>query len=115
MRESSLEASCRAYAARRGVWPIKIHGNVAGDPDKGFVLPGHLFWPVEFKRPGKRDDLSPRQLQRHAELADLGIHVMVIDNREEFVWWLDTLLQDVVDCGFTQRRPQCNTRRTPTR
>lgn len=95
MRESSVERPCCAYAHKRGCWAVKIHGGVTGDPDRGFILPGHLFWPVEFKRPGGR--LSKRQVQRHLELARIGVHVMVIDNREEFVWWLDTLLQDVVD------------------
>lgn len=93
--ESSIEGSCRRYALKRSCWPFKIHGGVTGDPDRGFVLPGHLFWPVEFKRPGGR--LSKRQVQRHLELARLGVHVMVIDNRPEFVWWLDTLLECVVD------------------
>ena len=95
MREASIEASCVRYAVQRGVWPIKIWGGPTGEPDRGFVLPGHLFWPVEFKRPG--GPMRPRQKVRHAELAVLGIHVMVLDNRAEFVWWLDTLLADVVD------------------
>jgi hypothetical protein len=98
--ESSVEASCCKYAAKRGCWPIKIWGGVTGDPDRGFVLPGHLFWPVEFKKPkGRR---SKRQIQRHLELERLGVHVMVIDNRAEFVWWLDTLLADVVDSGYAK-------------
>jgi hypothetical protein len=88
--ESGIEASCRAYAIRRGCWPIKLHRGITGEPDRGFVLPGHLFWPVEFKRPGGR--LRPRQRVRHAELAALGFHVTVIDSTVHFKILLDLFL-----------------------
>ena len=92
MRESSIEGSCCAHARKRGCWPIKLQGGVTGEPDRGFVLPGHVFWPVEFKRTGVKR-LRPRQEQRHKELAALGFHVTVIDSREHFVVLLDMLLQ----------------------
>jgi len=93
--ESGIEGSCCQYARRRGCWPIKIQCGVTGDPDRGFVLPGHVFWPVEFKKPGGR--LRPRQVQRHKELELLGIHVTVIDDRAHFIALLDALLEAGVD------------------
>ena len=89
--EASIEASCCAYARRRGCLPIKLQAGVTGEPDRGFVLPGHVLWLVEFKRRGGR--LRPRQRQRHLELETLGIHVTVLDNREHFVVLLDMLLE----------------------
>jgi hypothetical protein len=93
--EASIEQSCRRYAAKRGCWPIKIHCGVTGDPDRGFVLPGHLFWPVEFKRPG--GPLRPRQRVRIAQLEAQGIHVSVIDDRALFCTLLDIYLEALVD------------------
>lgn len=91
MRESSIERSCRRYAIKRGCWPIKLQGGITGDPDRGFVLPGHYFWPVEFKATNGRR--SPRQKQRHLELEAMGFHVTVIDDTKLFRAMLDMLLQ----------------------
>ena len=91
MREASIEAACRAYAIRRGCWPIKIQGGITGEPDRGFILPGHLFWPIEFKATGVKR-LRPRQRVRHAELEALGIHVTVIDSTAHFKILLDLYL-----------------------
>jgi len=90
--EGPIERACRAYAIKRGCWPIKIQGGVAGEPDRGFVLPGHIFWPVEFKRTGG-GRLRPRQRVRHAELAALGFHVEVIDSTAHFKVLLDLYLE----------------------
>jgi hypothetical protein len=89
--EASIEASCCAYARRRGVVPIKLQAGVTGEPDRGFILPGHVLWLVEFKRPGGR--MRPRQKQRHKELETLGIHVTTLDDRAHFVALLDMLLE----------------------
>jgi hypothetical protein len=89
--EAPIERACRAHAIKRGCWPIKLQGGITGEPDRGFVLPGHVFWPVEFKRAGGR--LSPRQKERHRELAALGFHVEVVDSTDHFRVLLDMYLQ----------------------
>ena len=92
MRESGIEAGCCRYAVKRGVLPIKLQGGVAGEPDRAFILPGHLIWLVEFKRTGVTK-LRPRQVQRHKELADLGIHVTTLNDKGEFIALLDMYLE----------------------
>ena len=91
MSESKVEKACCKYAAKRGVLPIKLAGGVTGEPDRIFLLPQGIFWLVEFKRPG--GPLRPRQIERHRELAEMGIYVTVVDNREMFTILLDMYLE----------------------
>jgi len=91
MREAYLEASCCAYARKRGCHAIKLAYGVTGIPDRLFLLPGGRFWLVEFKVPGAT--LSPRQRLVHGQLAAIGHDVAVISSTQHFRDAIDLLLR----------------------
>lgn len=90
MTEASIERSCRLHAQSRGVLSFKLQGYIAGDPDRVFLLPRRRVWLVEFKSPEGR--VSPRQVERHRELAAAGHPVTVVRSTIEFRALLDSKL-----------------------
>jgi VRR-NUC domain len=90
MSESATERQCRVYAMSHGVPSMKLSGNVAGDPDRIFLMPNRRCLLVEFKQPEGR--LSPRQKYRHTELLSYGHPVAVVYSTQEFKTLLDELL-----------------------
>lgn len=58
-------------------------GGETGWPDRIFFIEGGRPLLVEFKRPGEKDDTSPRQEYIHSILRELGYDVQVHDNEDE--------------------------------
>ena len=68
----------RAVVAAGGLCPKFISPGMDGMPDRLILLPGGRVAFVELKAPGKAP--RPLQVQRHAQLRDLGFSVFVIDD-----------------------------------
>jgi hypothetical protein len=84
--ESKVERdTCRDALYNEGVPSMKmLHtGGETGWPDRVFFIPGGRPKLIEFKRPGKKSQASPRQKYIHAVLRELGYDVEVHDNKDE--------------------------------
>lgn len=57
-------------------------GGETGWPDRIFFIPNRPLL-IEFKRPGEKDNTSPRQEYIHDILRELGYDVQVHDNKDE--------------------------------
>ena len=68
----------RAVVAAGGLCPKFVSPGMDGMPDRLLLLPGGRVAFVELKAPGKAP--RPLQVQRHAQLRDLGFSVFVIDD-----------------------------------
>jgi len=58
-------------------------GGETGWPDRVFFIEGGRPLLIEFKRPGEKNDTSPRQEYIHSILRELGYDVQVHDNKDE--------------------------------
>lgn len=83
-----LESDLERYARNC----IKLHGGkmykwvspgCVGAPDRIAVFPAGQVVFLEFKRPGVKDGLSPRQVKEIANLKKLGAEVYVIRSKAE--------------------------------
>ena len=61
-----------------------VSPGMPGVPDRIFILPGPRIIFCEFKRPGKPDALSPRQIKFRRKLIAMGCDVWVTDDMEKF-------------------------------
>jgi hypothetical protein len=83
MTESELQRKCIKLAADHGVMARKNETpGHTGWPDLVLIFPGGLVIYVEVKIPGGR--LRPKQKSTLSKLKELGVHVYVIDNIEQF-------------------------------
>lgn len=80
--ERDLEAYFSAACRKRNLLTLKLSIRYSrGWPDRLVALPnGRILW-VELKRPGGKP--SPLQYKVHAQLAERGHTVFVIDNKED--------------------------------
>ena len=79
--ESTLEKRVCGLALQRGVIGLKlnVHGQT-GWPDRLFLIPGGRPLFIEFKRPGGKGVLSPKQIHIHSILRAAGYQVEIHDN-----------------------------------
>ena len=81
--EARVEARCCTIMQEVGGYPIKLHGSVAGEPDRAFLMPWPRWvWLVEFK--ALHGVLSPRQRYVHDILRVHGHPVSVCRTVEQF-------------------------------
>ena len=110
IRERELELKLRKATADRGGLCLKFTStNWAGAPDRLVVLPGGAMGFVEVKAPGQ--SARPLQVRRHAQLAELGCYVAVLDDPDGVDAVLDEIEQRTSD---TTRRSQTAVKRAAT-
>ena len=99
IREREIELKLRKATADRGGLCLKFTPtNWAGAPDRLVLLPGGAVGFVEIKAPGQRP--RPLQVRRHAQLAELGYVVRVLDDPERVEEVLDEIEQlNAGKCG----------------
>lgn len=80
--ESSVENSVVAYAKKKGVLVRKMNGlGFRGWPDRLFIFPsGAQVW-VEFKAPGKLNNLSANQKEVINKLTEFKQDIYIIDDK----------------------------------
>lgn len=84
--EKSLEEAGNREVAKRGGYAVKLVPWVdTGLPDRLYLLPGGVMWFVEWKAPGKADNLSARQKKWRDRLVALGFNYLVTDSLETFI------------------------------
>ena len=82
MLEKHIEQKLnKAVNSAGGLCPKFVSPGMDGMPDRLVLLPGGKLAFVELKAPGRHP--RPLQLQRHAQLRDLGFSVFVIDEPEQ--------------------------------
>ena len=86
MLESALETFLHKRIRLVGGTTFKLMSTVRGMPDRLVVLPGGKMYLIEMKTP--TGEVSPIQRERHQKLADLGVHVYVLNNREAVLSWI---------------------------
>lgn len=84
MLEKTVERTVCNYVRLCGGHAFKwISPGCVGVPDRICVLPGGRMVFIEFKRPGVKDGLSPRQKKIIKKLQALGCTVWIINNAAE--------------------------------
>ena len=102
IRERELELKLRKATADRGGLCLKFTStNWAGAPDRLVVLPGGAMGFVEVKAPGQ--SARPLQVRRHAQLAELGCYVAVLDDPAGVEAVLDEIERHTL--GTTRQSP----------
>ena len=90
IREREIELKLRKATADRGGLCLKFTPtNWVGAPDRLVLLPGGAVGFVEIKAPGQRP--RPLQVRRHAQLAELGYVVLVLDDPDRVDEVLDAI------------------------
>ena len=82
--ERELQRACLKWARLQGVegWKTETP-NYNGFPDCTFWYQGKVLL-VEFKHPNGKGGLSPLQVNKHAQLANVGHGVWVLDSLDAF-------------------------------
>ena len=90
MLERFIEQKLVARVKREGgLCPKFVSPGSDGWPDRLVLMPGGKIAFVELKAPGQKP--RPLQLQRHAQLRDLGFIVYVIDDPVQIPEMLELL------------------------
>ena len=90
MLERFIEQKLVARVRREGgLCPKFVSPGSDGWPDRLVLMPGGKIAFVELKAPGQKP--RPLQLQRHAQLRDLGFIVYVIDDPVQIPEMLELL------------------------
>ena len=90
MLERFIEQKLVARVRREGgLCPKFVSPGSDGRPDRLVLMPGGKIAFVELKAPGQKP--RPLQLQRHAQLRDLGFIVYVIDDPVQIPEMLELL------------------------
>lgn len=89
-REASIERGFVAQLAKLHPEALCLKFNAPGArgvPDRLVLLPGGIALFIEFKAPGK----APSRLQahQHARLRRKGFDVLVTDDIDVALWWVD--------------------------
>jgi hypothetical protein len=92
MLEKHIEAKVCDYAKQRGLLVYKFTSPArAAVPDRLFILPGGRMFFCEFKREGQKP--TPPQEREHHRLRQHGVSVWVIDNVDDGLRTVDTMLE----------------------
>ena len=84
MSESTLQRYLIKKCKKLGGIAVKVDcKSIRGWPDITMVLPGREIRLVEVKSDTIKGVLSDPQIDRHAELAAIGIYVTVVETKEE--------------------------------
>lgn len=85
--ERTIEDACLRRANKNGWMSRKMNGMGFNSwPDRLFIAPNgdHIY--VEFKRPGQKP--TTKQLALHKRMTQQGCTVLVVDNTQDFYWWV---------------------------
>lgn len=89
--EGRVKEAVKKLLKAHGIWyymPVQNGMGVVGIPD--FVCCDHgLFLAIETKAPGKRNNLSPNQVKRIAEIRNAGGAVLVVDDPQQLKDYLE--------------------------
>ena len=92
MLEKHIEARVCDYAKQRGLLVYKFTSPArAAVPDRLFILPGGRMFFCEFKREGQKP--TPAQEREHKRLRAYDVPVFVIDNVDDGLRMVDTMLE----------------------
>ena len=92
MLEKHIEAKVCDYAKQRGLLVYKFTSPArAAVPDRLFILPGGRMFFCEFKREGQKP--TPAQEREHKRLRAYDVPVFVIDNVDDGLRMVDTMLE----------------------
>jgi hypothetical protein len=92
MLEKHIEAKVCDYAKQRGLLVYKFTSPArAAVPDRLFILPGGRMFFCEFKREGQKP--TPAQDREHHRLRQHKVSVFVIDNVDDGLRTVDTMLE----------------------
>ena len=92
MLEKHIEAKVCDYAKQRGLLVYKFTSPArAAVPDRLFILPGGRMFFCEFKREGQKP--TPPQEREHKRLRAYDVPVFVIDNVDDGLRTVDTMLE----------------------
>lgn len=81
--ESSVENPVVAYAKKKGVLVRKMNGlGFRGWPDRLFIFRNGVSVWIEFKAPGKKNNLSENQKEIIEALSDRDHTVFVVSDKE---------------------------------
>jgi hypothetical protein len=84
MLEKDVERRLVAQLKKLGILHVKMTPTAQrGWPDRMLCLPGSRVLWIEFKAPGRENNLSPNQIIVHEKLRKLGHHVLVSSSVEE--------------------------------
>lgn len=91
MLEKEIEAKVCDYAKTKNVLVYKFTSpNRMAVPDRMFVRPDGHVWFCEFKREGQKP--TPAQDREHHRLRQHKVSVFVIDNVDEGIRMVNTML-----------------------
>jgi hypothetical protein len=92
MLEKHIEAKVCDYAKQRGLLVYKFTSPArAAVPDRLFILPNGRMFFCEFKREGMKP--TPAQDREHHRLRQHKVSVFVIDNVDDGLRTVDTMLE----------------------
>jgi hypothetical protein len=92
MLEKHIEAKVCDYAKQRGLLVYKFTSPArAAVPDRLFILPGGRMFFCEFKREGQKPTIP--QEREHKRLRAYDVPVFVIDNVDDGLRMVDTMLE----------------------
>lgn len=84
VREIDIEKAFCDYAKSKGCRALKlIENGKRGFPDRSILCPGGRIFYIEFKRPGKKHEVSAGQIKTMSVLESLGFECHVCDDLDE--------------------------------
>lgn len=85
--ESKIEKQFALMVRARGGLAVKLAPTIAGIPDRLVLFPNETAYLVELKTTTGK--LRAIQVHRHAQLAKMGHHVVVLRGEQDIIDWLD--------------------------